>query len=392
MNLSEVLAKNKASLLAKQGVVGLAVGSKKVGGIDTGTPAVVVFVRKKLPQGILSLGDIVPKSLGDTATDVVEVGDVKALSQDVPPTPTALTDAPTAKYRPIVGGISCARERFLLSGTIGLPLLYKGDKPVLLSNNHVICLSYLNQKPVGGEPVRQPSVADKYDAEADYVAKLLEWEEISPDKENVMDAAIAILTESAKPELLGLGEYKNTTEVTIGMGVTKSGRSSGVNTGTVLYTDAVIQVDYNLPKYMTYTGQIALSPMLIPGDSGSAIVRQGDNAIIALGFAGSDLMSFATPIGVILSRFGLTVRQPGVPVEQALAGIAGKYDRVWGYDSRSRKWLLYVPGVPQVSDLAVLQKGKGYWLMMKEQYPLTYGPSVWVLEAGWNLIGWQTDV
>ena len=403
MEMRKALAEHRSSLLAMGGVVGVALGTKRVRGVDTGIPAIVVFVRRKLPASQLKPEAVVPTSLltplvplGTVghlmATDVVEVGDVKALGLraqvEIPPSPVkALAENPLAKYRPIIGGISCGRERFDRSGTVGLPLLYRGDVPVLLSNDHVIALSYLNVKPVGGEPVRQPSVGDKWDSEEDYVARLLEWSGFLADS-NLMDAAIASLTVDARPELLGLGPYNAIAEPTIGMEVAKSGRSSGVTQGTILYLDAVIQVDYGLPAPFTFEGQVATTPMLIPGDSGSALVRRSDIAVACLGFAGSNLMSFHTPISRIMTRFGLSLLPPGVPVEQGLATIAGKYASVWGYDSRRQKWLLHVPGAPAISDLQVLQQGKGYWLNATEAVTLTYGGDTWSLEAGWNLLGW----
>lgn len=395
--LQKALAQHRDSLLAKEGVVGLAIGNKRVGGKDTGRAAIVVFVRRKLPESELKPEALVPiayEAMDATIpTDVVEVGDVKALDllqADIPPSPLALAPDHTAMLRPIVGGISCARNRFMLAGTVGLPLLYKGDVPVMLSNNHVIALSFTDAPPVGGEPVRQPSLMDKYDAEDDFVANLLDWEGCVSGVDNSMDAAIAALTVAAKAELLELGPYSAIAEPAVGMEVAKSGRSSGVTEGTVLYLDAVIQVDYGLPAPITYVGQVAMSPMLVPGDSGSAIVRKSDNAVVALGFAGSSLMAFAVPISRVMQRFGLSLNPSGVPVEQALGSIAGKYTTVWGFDSSRQAWLVYKPGVA-ISDLKVLQKGKGYWIQATDDVVLSYGTDSWKLSAGWNLIGWLSN-
>jgi hypothetical protein len=536
---------DRANLFTLPNVVGHCTSTKKVKGQDTGQKCLCVLVRQKVPLASLAADQVIPPIIEGLITDVVEVGHVKALGlpqADIPPSP-ALVD-PKAKYRPVIGGISCGRERFLLTGTIGLPLLYKASTPVLLSNNHVIALSYLEVKPVGGEPTRQPSVGDSkpepnitnglingtvipvaatnqlapgrvrilmnvpgfpgvtgsgylcrirfhaigaagtssridlengslsnkkaeailadwpgdtvqvvaaaqatkpiapavtatasvivsvdapttvgsqdyfnvdisispvtdFDAALfdvvynpavlaidnieDYVARLLEWEPLLPNRNNTMDAAIAGLTVAAKPELLGLGEYKATAEPEVGMEVAKSGRSSGVTYGRVLGVDATIMVNYGLDTPMAFEGQVAMSPMMIPGDSGSAIVRKGDNAVVALGFAGSDQISFATPIRRVLDRFGLKLTL-GVPVEQALESIAGKYTRVWGFDSAAQAWKLYDPNVPAfVNDLKVLRKSQGYWIGMKENAALAYKGFTWELFEGWNLIGWLEE-
>lgn len=78
---------------------------------------------------------------------------------------------------------------------------------------------------------------------------------------------------------------------------------------------------------------------------------------------------------------------PPTPAE-ALTGIAGKYDRVWGYDSATQAWKLYDPAVPAVSDLTALERGKGYWVKAKEAVTLIYGGNSYSLAKGWNLIGW----
>ena len=535
---------DRVNLFTLPNVVGHCTSTKKVKGQDTGQKCLCILVRKKVPLACLAADQVIPPVIEGRVTDVVEVGVVKALGLNIPPSPIKALADHKAKYRPLIGGISCARETFNLSGTIGLPLLYKGDVPVLLSNNHVIALSYLNVKPVGGELVRQPSLPDKAPeanitnglingtiipiditnviapgrvriianvpgfpgvtgsgylcrirfhaigaagttsridlekgslsnkrAEAiladwpgdtvqvvaadqatktlapvgpaaasvtvsidapttvesqdyfcvdisispvtdfdcavfdvvfdptilaienieDYVAQLLEWEPILPDRNNTMDAAIAKLTVPAKPELLGLGEYKATAEPEVGMEVAKSGRSSGVTYGKVLGIDATIMVNYGLDAPMTFEGQVALEPMLIPGDSGSAMVRKSDNAVVALGFAGSDQISFATPIGKILDRFGLKLML-GVPVEEALASIVGKYTRVWGFEAATQTWKLYDPAAPAfVCDLKVLRKSQGYWIGMKENATLTYKGFTWELFEGWNLIGWLEE-
>jgi len=43
---------------------------------------------------------------------------------------------------------------------------------------------------------------------------------------------------------------------------------------------------------------------------------------------------------------------------------------------------------PEASDLASLEKGKGYWIKVSEDCTLIYGGNTYNLKAGWNLIGW----
>src|SRR5690606_41644610 len=77
-DLAQVQKKAESDLLAKQNVVGVALGNKSVMGEDTGEPAVLVLVSQKLDPGLLAKEDMVPKKLGDQKTDVVEVGTIFA--------------------------------------------------------------------------------------------------------------------------------------------------------------------------------------------------------------------------------------------------------------------------------------------------------------------------
>lgn len=83
----------------------------------------------------------------------------------------------------------------------------------------------------------------------------------------------------------------------------------------------------------------------------------------------------------------LTVLAQVTPA-QAMEGIAEKLVRVWGWDAEAQEWRLYDPAAPEVSDLAKLEKGKGYWIKVTEDCTLIYGGNVYSLKKGWNLIGW----
>ena len=68
-------------LLKKRNVVSVGKGTKKVGGVSTGRPCIVVGVTKKVPLADLSVRDIIPRKIGNPSeeTDVVEVGEIKLL-------------------------------------------------------------------------------------------------------------------------------------------------------------------------------------------------------------------------------------------------------------------------------------------------------------------------
>lgn len=66
-----------------------------------------------------------------------------------------------------------------------------------------------------------------------------------------------------------------------------------------------------------------------------------------------------------------------VPLPDALASIAGKYDLVYGYDATDAAdpWKKFDPaGAAFANDLAEMGAGKGYWLKMKGAATLAVGP------------------
>src|SRR5438093_3165984 len=100
-------------LLGRANVVGVGVGKKVIAGKETETPAVMVFVEKKLPEAQLKKTDIVPKTLDDVKTDVVETGRLKAQRA------TVGEEKPrTARWRPAPGGGSIGHVQ-ITAGTLG---------------------------------------------------------------------------------------------------------------------------------------------------------------------------------------------------------------------------------------------------------------------------------
>jgi len=77
---------------------------------------------------------------------------------------------------------------------------------------------------------------------------------------------------------------------------------------------------------------------------------------------------------------------PALIIEQQLAGIAGKYDFVFGWQEGSQSWTWYIAGASG-NTLQGLQTGRGYFIFMKQAATLAYGGRSWALAAGWNLIG-----
>jgi len=96
----------------------------------------------------------------------------------------------------------------------------------------------------------------------------------------------------------------------------------------------------------------------------------------------------AVTIGAVTGSTAYTVTSAATTPGVALAGIAGSYTRVWGYDSAAKAWKLYDPANLAISDLTVLTRGQGYWISCTQAATLVYGANQYVLNVGWNLIGW----
>lgn len=72
VSIESVMAEHEDHILGLPNVVGIGIGERD------GEPVIKVFVSTKVPESALQPEDTVPKSLGDWATDVEEIGIVTA--------------------------------------------------------------------------------------------------------------------------------------------------------------------------------------------------------------------------------------------------------------------------------------------------------------------------
>jgi hypothetical protein len=135
-----------------------------------------------------------------------------------------------------------------------------------------------------------------------------------------MDAAIAISSTEelgySTPTVGGYGAPdSNPTSAAVNMQVKKYGRTTGLTQGTVSELNVTVDVCYETlgffrcKKLARFVGQIGISPGTFSagGDSGSLIVTQEGNNPVGLLFAGSSIRTFANPIELVLTHFGVTV-------------------------------------------------------------------------------------
>jgi hypothetical protein len=145
---------------------GFGITMKKTAGRKTNQPAIVFYVSRKLSLRNLPVQNRIPKQINipwEGAPDgVLEIiTDVQAVQFQ------AFEN--TTRMRPCPGGYSIGHPD-VTAGTLGCLVKDKlNNKPVILSNNHVLANS--NQAQVG-DPIIQPGTADGGTVESDTIATL----------------------------------------------------------------------------------------------------------------------------------------------------------------------------------------------------------------------------
>ncbi len=315
--------KHGAKIMAKENVVGLGAGYKETKGVKTDRMALVVMVRKKVSIEELKKRDVVPAVIEGVITDVIEVGEIIALQ------------ARTDRWRPAPGGVSIGHFK-ITAGTLGaLVKDVETDEVLILSNNHVMANS---NDATPGDSILQPGPHDGGTVAKDTIANLERFVPIQFQSEpppipcpvskmvagianflawlvgskhrllsvviqqaNQVDGAVAKPTgpEVVNNEILEIGTVTEDTEPELGMEVRKSGRTTGLTTGTIQLLDASVNVGYGGGKTALFTNQILTSNMSKGGDSGSLLVKREGNRAIGLLFAGSDQVTIHNPIGYV---------------------------------------------------------------------------------------------
>ena len=246
--LSHARQVHQETILGKPNVVGVGVGLKSAHGRTTGELALTALVRKKVPEAALAPQEMVPAELDGVPTDVLEVGDLRALANR------------TQRARPAPGGVSIGHP-LVTAGTLGGIVRDRSTgRRLILSNNHVLANS--NNAAVG-DPILQPGAIDGGRDPLDRIARLdrfalLQFIEepsrcgvanvvvrvgnalaaalgskhrlaafrFDPQASNRVDAAAALPTDDAaiSDEILDIGVPAGTAPAELMMRVRKSGR------------------------------------------------------------------------------------------------------------------------------------------------------------------------
>lgn len=330
-DFKKVIKQNKKRLLAYNHVVGLGYGNKKKRGKKTGEKAIIILVDKKLPADKIKKKDIVPQSMGDYRTDVIEIGEIKFLQLR------------TKKMRPVQPGVSIGHYR-ISAGTLGAIVRdNETDEPLLLSNNHVLAniSNGHDGRAIVGDPILQPGVYDDGSNPDDIIGRLerfipLKRSSGEPEcsvaiaaqrlfnlllhlikpgynmaflKEgtsNLVDCAVAKpdLIKDVNPEILEIGNVKGVKEPEVDMRIKKSGRTSGLTLGKVVATEATVEVKISEAESALFDDQFVTEPLSKAGDSGSLILDMENNAVGLL-FAGSDRATICNRISNVMELLNI---------------------------------------------------------------------------------------
>lgn len=341
--LAEQQSIAEEELLAKQHVVGVAIGHKVTGGTDTNRDCLTVLVDTKVNEDLVTAADLIPPNGSglssavseDLEIDVQEVGVLQAgtgaadlltsgvMDEPEPPTATMQLGASDIealllrnRVRPARGGYSVGHYR-VTAGTIatgcydwspfpGIPSRY-----YLLSNNHVLANS--NNARLG-DPILQPGPYDGGRMPADVIGRLSRFVPIRFGSDgrfpcNYVDAAIAeVPFDMLDRQIYWIGYVKRLYDAPyVGEIVQKTGRTTNFTTGRVTNINATVLVNYG-GRVAKFCRQIVTTRMGGPGDSGSLITDRLENGVGLL-FAGSSTRTIANHLNLVQALLRVRVTE-----------------------------------------------------------------------------------
>lgn len=262
----------------------------------------------------------VPRSFNGYAVRTEVTGKIQALSTQVAEPLTDVSEERGDEVSPLVGGISLSAYAtdwsHVYAGTLGM-VTYDNK---ILSNAHVIAMNPDTYEFLATEtPIIQPGSLDG----GRLTEKVGELEnyipiDFDPGAENYADAAIGSIdgsVEASPGEQFSEGDnywLEGWAEVSTGDIVQKSGRTTGVTTGEVLYTNYSGEVGYG-DQSAHFVDVIVVAQdnysFEQPGDSGSAVDKDGE--FVGLLFAGSADRAVICKAQHIIDGLGIAVEPPG---------------------------------------------------------------------------------
>ena len=344
-------------LLRIPGVHGVAFGRKFVGGVQTETPAILVFTHCKRRRADVLRAQQIPSFIDKVPTDVFEMSPLVCYASaepegrpadeyDAETYPTVILHPDAYKARPIVGGLMISTNLVGSDepkGTLGCVLTPSNNQNIgyALSCHHVFFFQAASQ--AAAEPVFQPVEDGSTCCAKDNRIGTL----VDTKCDDLYDIALIALRSGTqwRPAVRGIGIIKDvfsgvpfdktaTTAPALPpphVKVQKYGVTTGLTGGEIFASGMIGDVKRRNPntgapmvvRAKTKGFLVQPRPMAgdwkrevvfaAPGDSGAAVLTLADNKIVGLLTGGARLqlgtggrywgVGYVTPIQVILDRY-----------------------------------------------------------------------------------------
>jgi hypothetical protein len=325
-----------AALLRQPGVTAVGLGSKEVGGVMTGEPAIKVFVKVKRAPGDVPPAQLIPADFEGVPTDVIETGEITKVVDPPGCFPVPATSE-RVRYRPLIGGGRVSREGSGEGGTMGCVLWDPAhhDTAYALTNFHVVDASDVAALVVGTSKVGQPtgdgSVTDccsdligvysgggMTDDRDEALVRLDPGQQWVADIQEIGAVAgkHALTQAEALPGTYKVRKRGARTQLTGGL-------VSALN-ATTHETDNAIVINPNPNPAAAATDTVFFA---YEGDSGSALVNEAREVIGLIHSRDASGHGYAFPIQHVLDHFAAVEH---ITVDVATAAAAGTVHTVPG--------------------------------------------------------------
>ncbi len=295
-------------LVTMPGVTGIDIGLKEVGGEQTQTPAILVFVESK---GRHARRDEIPRAVDGVPVDVIEAT-FKPSADPVATAPPPQLDS--TRYDPVKGGACISAARITSTyGSLGMMVRDKANGDYLwLSAYHVMCGD--SSWPLADKRIVQPAVALGGNPARDTIGSIVRGLHgqvpVSWGYDLYVDAAVSTIDgRRAEPSIVRMGKPQGARNGRLGGDVTKYGATTGLRFGTVVSTSftVVIAGVWFYYQYRTEPAAPGEPPLAMPGDSGAPVL-DSESYAIGLVIAGDGVRySTVNPIGQIFEALKVTL-------------------------------------------------------------------------------------
>jgi hypothetical protein len=260
-----------------------------------GQPVLQLRVKSKVDKSQISKEEVMVSSFDYRFQDTDKSIRAEVIETDIPQALKTETQAEESSRGFVPAGSSAKGIDLQGWGTAGWSIILKGV-PVCVSNWHVLC-GLGNDTPLGRRIIlNNYNVASLYTYQPVYAGAKNLWDYALARYDNGSDAlAEMVPCENGNVYIYPQNLSKN---VAIGDGQPyhKVGiRSPICRTGT-LNAVGDVDVEYSNGQIISFSSQLLFSKMADRGDSGAVIVRDSDNTVTGLNFAGSSTYTMANPL------------------------------------------------------------------------------------------------